>query len=366
MVGSTLRWFARPTVGRRGWPTYLVCGVVGFAAALALAMVLARNGRLGARAALTLALAPAASFPISWKLSSILLGRHRIVFYEKAAAALACTALVLLATGQPVAPVLDVAMLGIGAFLAVGRIGCLGAGCCHGRRARVGVRYRWAHAAWGYPARWVGLPVLPVQLLDGAASALATVLGALVALTPHRDGSPLVTYVCAYGAARFALEPLRGDDARRYFAGLSEAQWIATASTLAAAAYHPSVGSLAVAVALALTTAALVAARRAGRLPGIWLFSAAHLAEIDRVLSALQVDGPPATTTEGVSLSLARRADRCFELRLSQRERLLGGRLMCALGHQLGRDWTVVDSADGDLPRLIILRQVPPESVTLV
>ncbi len=362
-LASTVSGLLRPTVGRRGWPTYAVCGVAGFFIGLTLALGLARHAHLGTSSSLILALVPAASFLLVLKSMKRWLKRERIVFYEKAAAALTGTAVVLVLTGHRAAPVLDIAALGIGAFLAVGRIGCLCASCCHGRRARVGVRYRWEHAAGGYPARWVGLPVFPVQILDGMASALAVAIGNLIALGPHRDGSSLAAYFCIYGAARFGLEFLRGDEGRPYLAGLSEAQWIATISTTAAAIYRPSVCSLVAATALAAGTLVLVAARKTGSLQRIWLLSASHLSEIDHLLSAVSADGPPVTTSEGLSLALAARPDGGFDLLLANRGARPSARLVRAVGRQLGREWTLVALSETDgIPRAVIERRVDPQA----
>ena len=42
----------------------------------------------------------------------------------------------------PVLSYLDVTVLSLGLFLAWGRLGCLMAGCCHGRPQNWGVRYK--------------------------------------------------------------------------------------------------------------------------------------------------------------------------------------------------------------------------------
>lgn len=95
---------------------------------------------------------------------------------------------------------------------AFGRLGCFLAGCCHGKPTD------WA---WGVtftdpramvPARWLGAPLHPTQLVEAAAD-----LAIAAALWPvlkrgHRPGGVVTgLYFLAYGFLRFAVEPLRGD-----------------------------------------------------------------------------------------------------------------------------------------------------------
>jgi hypothetical protein len=334
-------------------------------------MVLGTLARLPPSSMLVLALAPPLSLialigAMSWSRKGI-----RIVSYEKAAAALGCAALGLVLLRQPVMPVLDIAMLGVGTFLALGRVGCLCASCCHGRRAAWGIRYSWAHAAGGYPARWVGVRVFPVQILDSLATATAVAVGTVVQLGPHAVGTPLVAWLCVYGVLRFPLEFIRGDDARPYLLGASEAQWTSAVTTAGAALYRPSPGTMGVAFLLGLGLLALVFARVSGRWAGwrfgrrIWLFSAAHLAEVDRTLERLIADGAAVVTREGVAMSLGSRSDGAFDLKVSLERSSLSLGEVSALGRQLGREWTVVSLPDEEHPwSLVVVRQLDPESLS--
>jgi hypothetical protein len=75
-----------------------------------------------------------------------------------------------------------------------------------------------------------------VQLLESA-WVFAAVLSAIpVALRSTRPGEVLAWYTFIYGAARFAFEFLRGDPGRRYWKGVSEAQWTSWLLMTAAAA----------------------------------------------------------------------------------------------------------------------------------
>jgi hypothetical protein len=214
-------------------------------------------------------LAPVAAFLIAVKLAHILFGFERIVLYEKFAAALALSALAMHLAGQPVRAGLELVTLGVGTFLVFGRLGCLRVGCCHGRPHRRGIVYGDDHARAGFPAHLVGVRLFPVQLVESLVTLGLVALAALMLAFPHRPGEVLVYYFALYGAARFALELIRGDDDRPQALGLSEAQWIALLSawlgTLAAWRWglHLRWFYLGLAAALTLGAAAIaVVARR--------------------------------------------------------------------------------------------------------
>src|SRR5688572_13068660 len=213
---------ARTTIGPRRWGSYLVCGLAGYLVGLALVTVLAVASGLDASARLILALVPPLTFLIAVRITAVVLGHERIVFYEKAIAAVAAAALAAWIAGDPVAPVADLAVLGVGTFLAFGRLGCFRVACCHGRPARRGVAYRDEHAAAGFPARWVGVRLFPLQLADSALSAALVLSGAMAILGGARPGTATALFSAGYGLGRFALELARGDAARPYAGGLSE------------------------------------------------------------------------------------------------------------------------------------------------
>lgn len=331
-------------------------GVVGYLAGLALTMTLARALRLSTTANLTLATVPPLTLCVSLVLAGRGVGRRAIVFHEKAALALAATVFAFAIADEPVARGADLTMLGAGAFLAFGRLGCFHVGCCHGRRvawgARSGlaVRYGWSHAGDPFPVRWVGLPIFPLQLVDAAVSAIGVAVGAAVVLGDAPPGTGLATYLCIYAPGRFALELFRGDDRRRIVAGLSEAQWTSVIATAAVAMYRPAWWTVGAAALVLVATMILCVARRRGACPSIWLLSAAHLAELDRVLGELIADGPSQVTRERVRLQLRALPDARFELRLGRDGQSLPPRMIRALTRQLGRKWTVI----ADRPTVVI------------
>ncbi len=106
---------------------------------------------------------------------------------------------------------------------AVGRIGCLLAGCCHG------MEYSGPLAVF-YPDSLAGLSpeqgYFPVQLLEAILN-----VGIFLILNQYQKRAKrpyhvLALYVSLYAVNRFCLEFLRGDLIRGIYAGLSLSQWI--------------------------------------------------------------------------------------------------------------------------------------------
>jgi len=111
--------------------------------------------------------------------------------------------------------VADVLAPGVVIGQAIGRLGCLAAGCCYGKPADV----PWAVVFRDvYAARNVGTPLdtplHPTQLYESLACLL--IFGALLWLAPRKrfDGQVALAYVALYSAARFVIEFFRGDAAR--------------------------------------------------------------------------------------------------------------------------------------------------------
>ncbi len=129
--------------------------------------------------------------------------------------ALAVLAAILWGRRRGVGPaaVLDFGVTGVTLAHAIGRIGCLFNGCCHGIRAA---------APWGIPAG--GGCFVPVQAYEAAFNlTLYVVLNR--AYGRHRPGAVFGLYLLLYGAWRFAVEFARGD-ARMIWGPLHAAQWI--------------------------------------------------------------------------------------------------------------------------------------------
>ncbi len=135
------------------------------------------------------------------------------VFYGGLLAALPVAIWCVWRHGLPTWRIGDLAAPGIALAHAVGRVGCLMAGCCFGRPAELpwAVRFTSAYAAdtVGVP---LGVPLHPTQLYEaGAELAIFAVL-----LVTERRGRPFPgrtfwTYVLLYALARFVIEFYRGD-----------------------------------------------------------------------------------------------------------------------------------------------------------
>ena len=96
--------------------------------------------------------------------------------------------------------VTDIAAASIVIAHSFGRIGCLMAGCCHGR----------ATSAW-FGIKMVNLQykVVPIQLFE--AIFLAILFGFFVYRICHKESYNLPIYMIAYGAWRFIIEYARDD-----------------------------------------------------------------------------------------------------------------------------------------------------------
>lgn len=202
-------------------PAYLVMGMsgglVGLAALLGLGLWRGEPlAFLSAYAAVALA-----TFVLTAKARRLLFGRDHHVLLEDLLLVFAATGAVAWLLGRPVLPALDLMAPVLGVFLIFGRLGCLSAGCCHGRPARWGIAYDLCAVG---PVL-AGLRLFPVQLVEAAWTAVVSLLALLFA--SHAPGTSLAFWLLAYAAGRFGLEFLRGDLTRRHLGALSEAQWIA-------------------------------------------------------------------------------------------------------------------------------------------
>ena len=259
-VNRRLDALARTTipVGGHRLPAFRACGTTGYAVGVATTVALALTHRRSPALMIVLAAVGAATFTLLSAYFRDAEGRERLVYYHHQTAVLATSTLTLLIAGAPVLAYLDLVAIGLGLFLAFGRVGCLMVGCCHGRPATVGIRYGAAHVRSGFPAHRRGVRLLPVQALEALWTLVA--VGVAIAATWHAPGSALAAYLVTYAAGRFVLEYLRGDGARLYVLAISEAQWtsfalVAVVVGLEAAGLLP--GNNAQTAALVLMTVAL-------------------------------------------------------------------------------------------------------------
>jgi phosphatidylglycerol:prolipoprotein diacylglycerol transferase len=104
---------------------------------------------------------------------------------------------------------------------AIGRLGCLAAGCCYGRHTEL----PWGLPMAGDPSRH------PVQLYEAAGN-VAIFLFAKSRLGKHKDGTVLRLVVALYAVMRFTMEFLRDDPRGAGLWGLSPSQLAALAALL--------------------------------------------------------------------------------------------------------------------------------------
>jgi Prolipoprotein diacylglyceryl transferase len=306
------RWVRVGPAGR--WAGFTLCGLVGLtlgvAWTLALASAAGRPGWLvlvlaGGMVAALLAVAAA---------EALVAGRPRLVCFHSEVAALAVAAGAVALVGQPVLASLDLAVPGLAIFLACGRVGCLVAGCCHGRPAAWGIRYGPRHVAEGLAPEYVGVPLFPVAAVEAVALVMLAGVSTAVVLAPGVAGAALASYLLVHLGVRFWLEFLRGDEGRSHLAGLSEAQWTAVVVTaglcVAAIAGWPGLPSwlpLASAAGLAVGVALVATQPERVRLRG-----ADHVRDLARVVrcaDAARGGLVAATTGLGVRVSASHGPD---------------------------------------------------------
>ena len=110
---------------------------------------------------------------------------------------------------------------------AIGRLGCLAAGCCYGRHTDL----PWGVALAGDPSRH------PTQIYESILNLLIAVVVARVGLARTRagrwkPGSAFLLYIALYAVARFTVEIFRGDDRGAFWLGLSPSQAVSIAALL--------------------------------------------------------------------------------------------------------------------------------------
>ena len=124
----------------------------------------------------------------------------------------------------------------------VGRIGCLAAGCCHGRAAEVpwaiSFSDEYAHRVVGTP---LGTPLHPTQIYESVACLIIFFVLVAIAARKKFHGQVALAYVVLYGVARFVIEFYRGDVVRgaMFDGALSTSQFIAILMVLGAAIIAP-------------------------------------------------------------------------------------------------------------------------------
>jgi hypothetical protein len=206
-------------------------GVTGFICGTVLGTAMALQLQLIPYIVLLMGVIGAITFFGLTFLSKWITGNESIVYYHHEITILILCALVLYFLKVPILRYLDIAILGIGVFLAFGRIGCFSVGCCHGRPQKNGVTYGQQHVDAGFTWYYKNVPLLPVQLIESAYVFLTVITGIILLFNHVPPGTVLIVYTVIYGLMRYILEFLRGDPERPLWLGVSEAQWTSLALT---------------------------------------------------------------------------------------------------------------------------------------
>jgi hypothetical protein len=276
------------------WSAFQFCGVTGLALLILLAMTLTMHLGLSLWAIAGIVAAAVMTFLGLVMVTKIITGKENIIYYHHEIAVIAVTGLLLWLLRQPVLPYLDVIILGIGAFLSCGRVGCLMIGCCHGRPHRWGVCYRAEHAAAGLNIHYVGARLFPIQAVESLWVFCIVLVGSVFVLSGYPPGTALALYIITYGVGRFCFEFMRGDPERPYLLGFSEAQWTSLL-LMCVAVWAEMVGVLTFhlwhfgAIALVEVTMIAVALRRRFRKTQYQLLHPNHVREVASALDLVSI-----------------------------------------------------------------------------
>ena len=312
ICNSNLEKLVHPEIRliHRPCPSFQVCGYTGLALAILLSMSLVVYQHLSPLVMLGIILAAVLTFFAQAIITKIILGEEDLVYYRHEIAVMVVAALLLWLLRQPILPYLDTTLLGVGIFLACGRIGCLMVGCCHGRPHSWGVCYRQDHAAAGFESCYVGVRLFPSQLIESLWVLCIVVVGSILVLTEHRPGTALAWYVIAYDVGRFYGEFMRGDAERPYLWGFSEAQlvsvllmcvvvWAEIANILPFQLWH-----VLVTLCVVCTLLGVVLKRRLHKTPMHRLLHPYHMREIAEVLQRITNALPTGIHVESTSLGI--------------------------------------------------------------
>jgi Prolipoprotein diacylglyceryl transferase len=304
----------------RSVSSFLAIGALGFVVGIGLPAAIAPS--VGQSSGVILGLGGVAILTFlglaMW--TKIRTGDESLTFYHHAIAVMVAVVAALVIGRQPLLPYLDLAMIGLAAFLVLGRIGCLTVGCCHGRPAGWGIRYSEEHRVEGLAWYLVDVSLVPVQAFEAVWTLVVVLGGGLVVLAAAAapgaaHGAVLGWTIAAYAVGRFGLEFLRGDAERRWRLGFTEAQWTSLALAVGVAVAG-AVGLLpfgawqpvaVITVAAAIAFVALL--RRGSRLH--LLLRADHIHQVAEMVEAAhrsaiaRPDAPPAIGFTGLGVRVS-------------------------------------------------------------
>lgn len=347
----------RLAIFKNSFSSYKICGYAGIALAVLLNMGLIAHQNLSFWVMAAQTFNALLTFYALALATKIIFGEEMLIYYHHEIAIMLTSTLLLWLLDQPILVYLDNTLLGLGIFLACGRIGCLMVGCCHGRPHRWGISYHQGHAAEGFANCLVGVRLFPIQALEAVWVSAVAIGGSFLVLRGYPPGETLALYTMVYGAGRFCFEFARGDAKRPYFIGFSEAQWTTLvlmmltmgAEVTGLLTLHTWHAALAIAVVCLMIVLVLI--RRLRGPAGRPLFQPGHvqeLAEIIDLVSNQTGSGkhgktpsvPVGCTSAGVQLSTGRipgTAEHIRHYALSQRNDLMTEKTARRLGSLIQR-----------------------------
>ena len=159
------------------------------------------------------------------------------VYYGGLLLALAASAWYLRAARLPGWKVADLAAPGIALGQAIGRLGCLSAGCCFGKPTQLpwGITFtdRYAYDNIGVP---LNVALHPTQIYEACATLLLFGYLQWRLSRKHFTGQIILEYLLLYAAARFVIEFFRDDERGFILNGLlSTSQFIGILTILGSA-----------------------------------------------------------------------------------------------------------------------------------
>jgi phosphatidylglycerol:prolipoprotein diacylglycerol transferase len=208
---------------------YTVLLLTALAISAAVSIVLAPRLSLTRRQAAWLAFAAAVIGLAGAKLGSVelegaaALSSHGFTYLGGLAAGGGALLAVAKALRLRVGVALDLGAVGAAVGLAIGRIGCLLAGCCWGKPTLFPLAL--VFRDFRSPVRPIGVPLHATQVYESLGAFV--LFGGLVLWSMRRRPAPgaiTVAFIIAYGALRFGLEFLRADPRGAYLGGLSPPQ----------------------------------------------------------------------------------------------------------------------------------------------
>jgi len=124
--------------------------------------------------------------------------------------------------------VADVFMPGLALGHAIGRLGCLAAGCCYGRPAAAGSWWTTTFPPNPFSLAPADVPLVPIQLLEAGTAFLIFLLLIFFRRRKKFDGEIFLLYLVLYSVSRAVLETFRGDSVRGFLipGWLSTSQFI--------------------------------------------------------------------------------------------------------------------------------------------